>query len=126
MASAPVGTPPEVAGVADMVSVSVYPWAQSSRYTWVGPVGVFVEVFPPGYTRPPWSGSSNTVYVTFPVGDVSSVVRPSPSSWYVVVRWSPPPGGVVQPLGRLANVPIWLVSTSWIVFVTPPVIGSIW
>jgi hypothetical protein len=42
MLSPPVGRPPLTAGVADMVSASVYPWAQSSRVTCVGPVGTLL------------------------------------------------------------------------------------
>jgi len=48
----PVGRPLLTAGVADIVKVSAYPAAQSSRTTVVGPVRALVVGSHPGYERP--------------------------------------------------------------------------
>ncbi|MDY3557139.1 hypothetical protein R5W24_006326 [Gemmata sp. JC717] len=43
-----------------MVSVSVYPFARSSRVTVVGPVGRFVVLSHPAYVRTSWVASLYT------------------------------------------------------------------
>src|SRR5262249_2933997 len=117
MLSAPVGRPPDTVGVADMVKVSWYPRAQSPRLTCVGPVGTLLVESQPGYTRTSCPASLYTSYVTLPAGLVILVGRARASASNVVVRCRPPPVGVLQPLGRLLNVPVWVVSTSEIVLV---------
>jgi len=62
--------------------------------------------------------------VTLPAGSVTLVVRPRPSTWYWVIKFNPPPEGVLQPEGRFWNSLVLVVSTSVMVSVTAPVAWS--
>ena len=58
------------------------------------------------------------------LGLIASVVRPRASTTYWVIRCKPPPGGVVQPVGRPVKSPVLLVFTSVMVLTTAPVASS--